>query len=53
MKIEQALNEIENILREVDPIVLYESNLAHHIRNIIRKLRKETRRKTVRNLRRI
>ncbi len=53
MKIDQALIEIENILKEIDPIVLYESNLTHHIHNIIRKLRKETRREIVQNLRRI
>ncbi len=53
MKIDQALIEIETILREVDPIVLYESNLARHIHNIIRKLRKETHQETIQNLRRI
>ena len=53
MKIDQALTQIENILREVDPIILYESSLTHHIHNIIRKLRKETRQETIQNLRRI
>jgi len=53
MKIEQALNEIENILKEVDPVVLYEANLAHTIHNIIRKLRKESQEETIRNLRRV
>lgn len=53
MKIEQALNDIENILREVDPVVLYEARLAHQIHNIIRKLRTETQEETMKNLRRI
>jgi len=53
MKIDQALDEIENILRKVDPVVLYEARLAHNIHNIIRKLRTETQEETIQNLRRI
>ena len=53
MKIEQALGEIENILRKVDPVVLYEARLAHQIHNIIRKLRTETQQETMETLRRI
>lgn len=50
MKIDQALNEIENILRDVDPVVLYEARLAHQIHNIIRKLRIETQEETIQNI---
>ena len=41
MKVDEALEEIENIVRQIDPLQLYQSSLGHQLQNIIRKVRND------------
>ena len=43
MEIEEALAEIEDTLRKIDPILLYRSHIGKELQNILRKLRDEKR----------
>ncbi len=43
MEVEEALSEIENTLRKIDPILLYRSNIGKELQNILRRLRDEKR----------
>lgn len=47
MKVEKALEEIENIVRQIDPIHLYQSSLGYQLQDIVRKVRNETRNEDV------
>lgn len=53
MEVDKALKEIEKIIRELDPIFLYRSNLGHEIHDIIRKVRREKHKKVTRELNRL
>jgi hypothetical protein len=48
MKIEDALEEIENIVRQIDPIQLYSSQLGHQLQSIVRRVRRDLREEDVR-----
>ena len=41
MKVEEALEEIEKIVKQIDPVQLYSASLGHHMQNIVRKVRHE------------
>ena len=48
MKVEEALEEIEKIVKQIDPVQLYQSPLGHEMQNIVRKVRREMREEDVR-----
>ena len=48
MKVEEALEEIEDIIRQIDPVQLYQSSLGHQLQNIVRKVRNDLREDDVR-----
>ncbi|MHA2403862.1 MAG: hypothetical protein ACXADH_12780 [Candidatus Kariarchaeaceae archaeon] len=48
MKIEEALLEIEDIIKQIDPVQLYQASLGHELQNIVRKVRNELREEDVR-----
>jgi hypothetical protein len=48
MKVEKALEEIEQIVRKIDPIQLYQSSLSHQLQNIVRKVRRDLKDEDVR-----
>ena len=53
MKINQALTEIEEILRQLDPLTLFESSLGKQLNDILRKLRDENREAVISNIQRL
>lgn len=48
MKIEVALEEIEDIVRQLDPVQLYQPYLGRELQNIVRKVRKDLKEDDVR-----
>ena len=47
MKVEDALTEIEQIIRQIEPIQLYQSSLTIQLQNIVRKVRRDLREEDV------
>jgi len=48
MKVEEALEEIENIIRQIDPVSLYHTSLSVQLQSIVRKVRNDLREEDVR-----
>ena len=40
-KVEEALEEIEAIVRQIEPTQLFQTSLGHQLQNIVRKVRNE------------
>ena len=53
MKIDEALKEIENVLRLVDPLTLFESSLGKQLNDILRKLRDENREEVISDIKKL
>ena len=43
LQIEEAYTEIEETLRQIDPIILYHSSVGRELQNILRRIRNEKR----------
>ena len=47
MTLDEALGEIEGIIRKLDPIMLYQSHLVRELQNIVRRVQEETHDQTI------
>ncbi len=48
--LEEALAEIEYIVRQIDPLLLYQSHLVKELQNIVRRVRVETHNETTKEI---
>ncbi|KKK95795.1 hypothetical protein LCGC14_2669220 [marine sediment metagenome] len=53
MKIDEALIKIEEILRQLDPLILFESSLGKQLNDILRKLRDEKREDVISDIKKL
>lgn len=48
--LDDALSEIEHIIRQIDPMLLYQSHLVKELHNIVRRVRAETHNETTKEI---
>jgi len=53
MKIDDALTKIEETLRQLDPLILFDSSLGKQLNDILRKLRDEKREEVISDIQRL
>ena len=53
MEIHKALKEIEKILGQVDPIILYQPWVGRELQNVMRRIRRENHEQTSTDVKRI
>jgi len=53
MKIDKALTKIEETLRQLDPLTLFDSSLSKQLHDILRKIRDEKREDVISDIKRL